>query len=275
MKGRKFKKRQKRRSGKKSVSNFKKSNISTMTISKRSRQQQMVLANRLRTVFTCNFQGTLTGLNSAGWGYVPIYFSYPVTPFSISSGFTMAGNGFATIANLSPGGLKSFMSGEDTGLFNRGKVYAVSVRLTTTPQTQADTVNVCICPYKSASGQRFQSIQSQADAPNASNVKQCTFSNNIRENTIKWYGTACQINGVKKSAIYDDEEYDFSYTVAPANLILLSLMFQKSIAAVNADPIMINMEVKYYVELLEPCQGGQPDVYGSPNEPGATGFTEL
>lgn len=276
MKGRRFKRRFKRRSNKKKVSNFKKGNFSSITIPKLSRHLQLPISNRVRTVLTINFIGYLAAgaLNEGGYGYTPIYYSYPFTPFT-SSGLTIAGNSVTTVANLNPAGLLSFMNGTDTGLYSRGKVFASSIRAIVTPQVVADTCSVCIVPYRTNSSQRFASLETAASAPLASNIRQCSYIGDTRANMIKHYCTSSQLFGVKPDAINAGTEYSFTYTQAPAQDINWAIVYQVNNATANDNLINVSVEVKYYIEFSEQTQPGLPDIYASPNEPGATGNTEI
>lgn len=211
---------------------------------KSSYRDHAIVPDRFRTKMSVSYQGYIAvGATSS---YFDIYGNSLYQPFTTSR----------TIATLVTGVFSSNTAASPIGytelaaLYNEYRVRGTRIKLTATPQNQADTITLVITPVCSVNGSVAPPVYSINQR--YSRWKQIQNTNNVKENTIIHYMPSNKVLGLTKQQ-YDDQLPVVNGNAPPASLDWYwQVQVYTNNGSVTAGQVMVTVELDLYVEFSDP-----------------------
>lgn len=201
----------------------------------------------------------LTKLNIAFQGFIPtgsaavniydISLNSLLIPFN--GGFadiTLADNGSTTLATLEPAGFSTICSA--TAAYQSYRVTGVKVKMVYQPQSINDTAQIVFLPFASGGAQATNSMQASAEPH--SRTRTCNSNNMLEDNIIEAYYKINEISGVKKEAVWMEDDFKALYNASPVEEIFINIFRANLNNAVLNNNVAIQFQMVYYVQFENP-----------------------
>lgn len=219
---------------------------------------------RYLTKFTLSFSGYTTTAGDGSSGYFAIKLNSPFKPLTIGVSPTIApnftavtngtglGNGFSTaqaLLDLQPRGYSNLAS---PNMYQKYRVYASKIKVTTVPSVQADTSIVTVIPVTNSNG--IAEIAGTAQNIAFSKEVVVTQGSDNKYNTVFNYVDLQSLYGKTKEQVMADDEFDANYNQNPSDgkIALWVVKYNRLNGNSNyTQQLGFNIEVTYYTELFE------------------------